>query len=370
MTKKTAPEVAITEIAEMDVDLVNGVGTPANGTTHLLMKGLGDAKPTWDATPISTKTALDIVVKAVTGGQVDEAPDISLARQIMTLLGHAIANEAQEIGAGSYGEVRDVRLLAGAADAIATWQKREEAVAAGQDPDAPCGCCSWCSGMGCGCCPGCGVGMIMCSAADAAKASAAINDLPDSAFAYIEDGGKKDEGGKTTPRDKRHFPVHDKEHAEKAVQLLGTSPFGAKAKTKVTAAAKKFGVDVDDSKAGKSTEVADEEEIMDTAVLEGALSKALPDALTKAIQPALDSLAAKETELGELIAKVKATPIPGGPVMSAAPTGRVQGAGADDKVAKAAYYDERAAVFEDSDAPLAAGYRKLASELRAEAARA
>jgi len=33
-----------------------------------------------------------------------------------------------------------------------------------------------------------------------------INDLPDSAFAYIESGGEKDEEGKTKPRSLRHLP--------------------------------------------------------------------------------------------------------------------------------------------------------------------
>lgn len=35
------------------------------------------------------------------------------------------------------------------------------------------------------------------------------NDLPDSAFMYIEPGGKKDSEGKTTPRSLRHFPYKD-----------------------------------------------------------------------------------------------------------------------------------------------------------------
>lgn len=39
--------------------------------------------------------------------------------------------------------------------------------------------------------------------------SSYVNDLPDSAFLYIEGGGKKDEDGKTTPRSLRHFPVRD-----------------------------------------------------------------------------------------------------------------------------------------------------------------
>jgi len=36
-----------------------------------------------------------------------------------------------------------------------------------------------------------------------------INDLPDSAFLHIESGGKKDDEGKTVPRNLRHFPVRD-----------------------------------------------------------------------------------------------------------------------------------------------------------------
>jgi HK97 family phage prohead protease len=39
--------------------------------------------------------------------------------------------------------------------------------------------------------------------------AAAINDLPDSAFLYVEPGGQKDGEGKTVPRSKRHFPVRD-----------------------------------------------------------------------------------------------------------------------------------------------------------------
>jgi hypothetical protein len=39
--------------------------------------------------------------------------------------------------------------------------------------------------------------------------TAFINDLPDSAFLFIEDGGEKDADGKTVPRGLRHFPVRD-----------------------------------------------------------------------------------------------------------------------------------------------------------------
>src|SRR5262245_23512264 len=36
--------------------------------------------------------------------------------------------------------------------------------------------------------------------------TAYVNDLPDSAFLFVEPGGKKDGQGKTTPRSKRHLP--------------------------------------------------------------------------------------------------------------------------------------------------------------------
>jgi hypothetical protein len=74
--------------------------------------------------------------------------------------------------------------------------------------------------------------------------AASINDLPDSAFAYIEPGGSKDDQGKTVPRSKRHFPIHDAAHVRNALARAPQSPFGAKAMPKIRAAARKFGVDV------------------------------------------------------------------------------------------------------------------------------
>jgi hypothetical protein len=72
--------------------------------------------------------------------------------------------------------------------------------------------------------------------------AASIDDLPDSDFAYIEPGGKKDDEGKTTPRSLRHFPIHDAAHVRNALARLSQSPFGDKARAKVEAAAKKMGI--------------------------------------------------------------------------------------------------------------------------------
>jgi hypothetical protein len=65
--------------------------------------------------------------------------------------------------------------------------------------------------------------------------AAFINDLPDSAFAYVESGGEKDEGGKTAPRSLRHFPHHgadgavDLPHLRNALARAPQSPVGERA---------------------------------------------------------------------------------------------------------------------------------------------
>lgn len=75
-------------------------------------------------------------------------------------------------------------------------------------------------------------------------ATADINDLPDSAFAYIESGGEKDESGRTTPRSLRHFPIHDAEHIRNALARASQSPYGDEALPKIRAAAESHGIEV------------------------------------------------------------------------------------------------------------------------------
>ncbi len=78
--------------------------------------------------------------------------------------------------------------------------------------------------------------------------SAEQNDLPDSAFAYIEPGGKKDADDKTTPRKLRHYPVHDKPHAQNALARANAQlkddgegkTIAEKALPKIKAAVSKF----------------------------------------------------------------------------------------------------------------------------------
>src|SRR5487761_2168558 len=92
----------------------------------------------------------------------------------------------------------------------------------------------------------------------AAMTTAQINDLPDSAFAHIETGGEQDESGKTTPRGLRHYPIHDKAHADNALaranaQIEGgdddAKAIATKALPAIKAAVKKFA----DDKEAKAT---------------------------------------------------------------------------------------------------------------------
>lgn len=76
----------------------------------------------------------------------------------------------------------------------------------------------------------------------------AVDDLPDSDFGYIEPGGSKDASGKTTPRGKRHFPIHDAPHVRNALARIAQgAQFGKEALPKVKAAAQKLGIKVSDT---------------------------------------------------------------------------------------------------------------------------
>lgn len=374
-------DVELTEFVELDVRSVKGVKSGANGFPPLLMKGLapaakapidedgdtdgpthgaftgkhahphtgsdgethseehshdgdGDhsthdhagksARPDWVAEAVE-------LVKAITGrGKVDETPDIDGGKQAIALIGKLIGYEAEEIAAGHFDEICDVQMLACAAEALKCWLALEQ----GADDDA---------------------GMLMQSAAKADMSTADINDLPDSAFAYIEPGGTKDESGKTTPRSKRHFPVHDKAHADNAAARIAQgAEFGDKALPKVKAAQRKFGSNSDDT---SKSQIAEGGTTVDTETQEtgSQIAKAVEDAVTKATAPLKERI----ESLGAELAKVKATPVPGGPMMTAVTPRKA--ADGDQWAAKARYYREMAdSVSQDPRA--ADGYRQLARQ--------
>lgn len=96
-----------------------------------------------------------------------------------------------------------------------------------------------------------------------------IDTLPDSSFAYIEKGGKKDKEGKTVPRSLRHLPYKDKNgkvdlpHLRNALARLDQTDIPAeakkKAKEKLLAAAKKAGIKVQEKSPKKEESKMTEE---------------------------------------------------------------------------------------------------------------
>ena len=84
--------------------------------------------------------------------------------------------------------------------------------------------------------------------------TAYVNNLPDSAFAAIEGGGKKDDEGKTVPRSLRHYPHHDSggkldmPHLRAALSRIGDSSNYQGGKAHLAAHARSEGVGSGDSK--------------------------------------------------------------------------------------------------------------------------
>lgn len=80
--------------------------------------------------------------------------------------------------------------------------------------------------------------------------------LPDSAFAHIEPGHEGEKVNGKTPDKYRHYPVHDANHTRSALSRIAQgSRFGKEAKATVMAAAKKQGIDHDESaETGRSLE--------------------------------------------------------------------------------------------------------------------
>lgn len=425
-----ADGVDLTEFEAIEVERVDGVKSAANGFTHLLMKGLGDAAkadadgdadsdsrhdpmtgthahphpafsgPDADGDgqhghshvhdndavhdhPHATGTgagvkavaaaarilvqlarsvpaphpsaadvwasahafAPEVMAKAVVGGQVDEGPDIDGGKQAIALIAKLISYEADELAAGCLDEIRDIETLCQAADCLRWWLGREQAGQAAQDAYGQ---------------DGTGMDGMMISSAWAYEPDEVAKDSREFSVA---DRKKHAAAGHALPDGS--YPVPDADALRRAA-VLARSKHGnwQAAKRLIAKRAKELGVanplDDDKDDAGKGT-VADGGADVDTdGQGSESAAKALADAVTKAMAPLKDELSAVKAEL----AKVKATPIPGGPVLSAAAR-QTAAPAQDDHAAKAAYYAQMADTV--SDRQSADGYRILAREYAAKA---
>ena len=93
---------------------------------------------------------------------------------------------------------------------------------------------------------------------------AEMDKLPDSAFLYVEAGGKKDEEGKTVPRSNRHFPVKgpdgkpDPAHVRNALARIPQSSLSQDVKDKCKAKAERMLGSVKKDDAGQSVAESDD----------------------------------------------------------------------------------------------------------------
>jgi hypothetical protein len=269
------------------------------------------------------------------------------------MIADLIIAEAGELKAGNAGEIADIQQLACAAEMIWCWRTGEEAVSSGS---------------------------VMPATALMQAAAKAIEEAPEDMVALrarIVDGlakAKHSAAGRRKLAEAGNalsdgsYPIAD-EHDLKSAAILAQSGHGdvEGAKRLIGRRAKELGVKnpLDDN--GKDdtakSQIAPGGTDVDT-VTKGSddLQKAVADAVAKAVAPLKEQV---DLFSGEL-AKVKAQPLPGGPVLSRnvqvkAPDGVAR----EDWAAKAAYYREMAETV--TDRPTADGYRKLAREADAKA---
>jgi hypothetical protein len=307
--------VAITELLEIDPERVDAVGTPANGTEWLILKAVDDTE---------TVTDTDGVLAEIAKADDDDRPQCPTCHGEKTIRqGNMKCPTCHGSGLKPMPGDTEKSLME-----LAARKTVAGSAASGAPVPVPAKCpacdgsgvdqgneCTACAGTGeCGDMPSaselntmdadggkitegaggretmdkaCGCDACLANSDDpelvakAQMSSADINDLPDSAFAYIEPGGKKDSEGKTTPRSLRHFPVHDESHARNALSRAPQSPFGDKAMPKIKTAAKKFGIEV----SAKSVEDDDAE-------------KATSNVFS-APNPALSAAASQVTDTGD-----------------------------------------------------------------------
>jgi hypothetical protein len=294
-------------------------------------------------TPAKAKTlTAKALVKAIVGRKVDEAPDIAGGTAVLAQIADLIIGEAQELKAGQAGEIDDIFQLARAAEMIWCWRTGEEAVGSGSVMPAT---------------------ALMQSAAK----EAGLTGDQWAAWAYLvksrdysaAERKEMADDGRALPDGS--YPIAD-EHDLNSAAILARSGHGdvTAAKKHIGKRAKELGVKnpLDDKADDTSkSRIAEEGPDVDTMTQgTGSLTKAVEDAVTKAVAPLQERI----KTLSDDLAKVKATPVPGGPMMSVA---RPAQAATDDHAAKAAYFDrmaETVAKPEDADS-----YRQLAAQERA-----
>lgn len=136
--------------------------------------------------------------------------------------------------------------------------------------------------------------------------TAQVNDLPDASFLYVEPGGSKDAGGKTTPRTLRHFPYRDAggnvdmPHLRNALARIPQSNLPADVKATLTSKAESI---LNNNHGGQAA--AEEHAMSDLKVIATALGLA-ETATDEEIEAAVKASADRQAQLEQQIEELKA----------------------------------------------------------------
>lgn len=300
-------------------------------------------------TPSAHRKALATMQKVLSGdiAKYDEAGDIASAQQVLSILADLIISEATEMKTGNRPEeYYDIQTLMQACGAVRSFLRAEQDQAT-QAPDS--------SGSDVG--GGISYAMLAAngettkapeipaprSAPDDADKAAKPITMPDGSYP-ISDQHSLDSAAGLAGKSKTYSVDQVQSHVRSAAAALGLSlpDSYAKAKNKAKGAKTKTATpDVDKAAGPGDTGLAE--------LIKSAVAEATTD-LLKRVESAEDTTKALEAEL----VKVKATPIPGAPIVLSATRGPAQAS----PLTEVARLRKQADQISDPDT--ARGYRELA----------
>lgn len=283
----------VTEIVKLDPERVDLVKNPANGFPFLLMKAVNSV------------------------GGIDEGPDIDGAEHILQLIAKLMMSEASEIAAGHFDETCDVELLCEAASCMKWFLCREQM---GNEDDGH----------------------------ELAK------DLDDFAKAHrkFSSAERKTLASQGHALEDGSYPIPDADALRRAAILArsGHGDVGA-AKRLIAKRAKELQV-----KNPLASDGASKEELVENTDKTSAPESGTPETTTPDVNELVKSAVAEATKdsaeriqtLESQLAKVLATPIPGGPAMTVPAHMRNEAQKAE-KLTEAAHFTKLAEQIPDHD---------------------
>lgn len=292
----------LTELTDVEAERVDGVRNPANGFPILMIKALGEPEP---------------AEKAVNAqGGIDEKPDIASAERVLVELFKLIGAEAAEGATGAFHELYDIQMLVEAVCLMRCFLQCE------RDGDVD----------------------------DGEPIAKALDYVIKRKFSAQQ---RRELASKGHALEDGSYPIENAEDLHNAATLARSGHGNvAAAKRLIAKRAKELGVA--NPLANDATKEAEavEPEVTETETpTPDEVEKETPDtealikeAVAKAVEPLEKRAEALEAEL----AKVKATPLPGGPAVTA-PAGTRAESQRVELLKEAAYYDRMADLSAEQD---------------------